>query len=277
MASNNINLQISDETMEKLHQTTQEILDVFVDICEKNDLRYYLTAGTLLGAVRHEGPIPWDDDLDVCMPREDFERFKQIMLARPEGETFHIHCFENDRNSPKTFARLKKRGTVLVIQYFIDTGSKYNEVWIDIFPLDDSPDPSDPQFLKRGKVITKMKALSAIRVLKTTQGMRWTGKCFHALLKLIPITLIFGMSEHLMKSENKKGFKYYVSWGCRYGFKKQTMPKEWYGTPVKVLYSKKYYDAPQEWDKVLTQLYGDYMKLPPESERVGHDVMEIDI
>ena len=78
-------LQISDEVMRDIHKCTQEILDVFVKVCEENNLRYYLIYGTLLGAVRHKGPIPWDDDLDVCMPREDFEKFKRIMLERNGG------------------------------------------------------------------------------------------------------------------------------------------------------------------------------------------------
>ena len=107
----NKNIEISSETIEKIHACGQEVLDAFVQICEQNNLRYYIIAGTLLGAVRHKGPIPWDDDVDVCMPRKDFEKFKKIMLARPEGELYHIHCRENDSNYPQIMVHLMKKGT----------------------------------------------------------------------------------------------------------------------------------------------------------------------
>ena len=105
-------MEITPEILDKIHACGQEILDEFVRICEENHLKYYLIAGTLLGAVRHKGPIPWDDDVDVCMPREDFEKFKKIMLARPEGELYHIHCHENDPCYPQRICRVMKRGTV---------------------------------------------------------------------------------------------------------------------------------------------------------------------
>ena len=86
----------SSKLMEQIHACGQEILDEFVSICEENNFKYYLYYGTLLGAVRHKGPIPWDDDVDVVMPREDYDAFKKLMLARPEGGLYHIQCYEND-------------------------------------------------------------------------------------------------------------------------------------------------------------------------------------
>ena len=76
---------LTPEMLEAAHRTGEELLDVFVRICGDNDLRYYLAYGTLLGAARHKGPIPWDDDVDVVMPRRDYERFKSIMLDTRGG------------------------------------------------------------------------------------------------------------------------------------------------------------------------------------------------
>lgn len=269
--------KIPEDAMKKLHQCTLEILDFFVEICKENNLRYYLMYGTLLGAVRHKGPIPWDDDVDVCMPREDFERFKQMMLARPEGETYHIHCFENDQNFPILFSKLLKKGTVYKVGGTVALGARFTEIWIDIFPLDNSPGSSRLRTRLRGEIIRWMKVLLSTKALKQTEYVKFKRKCVHMILKPIPIKLMYSLTERLIKPEKKKEYNFYVNWGDKYDLRKKTMPKEWYREPVKVLYSGKYYDAPCEWDKVLKHLYGDYMKLPSEEERVEHDPIELDI
>ena len=269
--------KIPEDVMEKLHQCTQEILDFFVKICRENDLRYYLINGTLLGAIRHNGPIPWDDDADVCMPREDYEKFKRIMLARPSGETYHIHCFENDQNHVLFISKLQKKGTVYKVAGNVGLDTRFKEIWMDVFPLDDSPGCSHLRARVLGGTVRWMKMLITTRAIKTTQGIKFKRKCAHAILMPIPIKLMYRLTERLTKLGNQKGYNFYVNWGDKYNFKRETMPKEWYGEPVKVLYSGKYYDAPCEWDKVLRHLYGDYMKLPPEIERVGHEPIEVDV
>lgn len=269
--------QFSDEAMRKLHQCMQEILDVFVGICEENNLRYYLIYGTLLGAIRHKGPIPWDDDVDVCMPREDYEKFKKIMLERPEGETFHIHCFENDPNYVLLLLKLLKAGTVYKVEGHVKLGMKFNEIWIDVFPLDDSPGYSFLRAKLMGMIIKWMKIFTRTRALKTTEDIKFKRKLAWIALKPIPPGFMYKITERLAKTGNQKGYDYFVSWGDKYTPDRQIMPKAWFREPVKVLYSGKYYDAPCEWDKVLTHLYGDYMKLPPEKERIGHDPIELKV
>lgn len=272
----NKELQIPDEKMRELHKCTQEILDVLVNICNTNGIKYYLMYGTLLGAVRHNGPIPWDDDLDVCMPREDFEKFKRIMLSRADDEKYYIHCFENDSGSPRATAKLRKRGTICLTRFDADIKAKFSGVWIDIFPLDDSGGTSLLRMRLLGWAITYMKMLLNTKALQT-KNMKSRRKLIRILLSPISLKQMHGMIEKLMEFENKKGYTYYVSYGSRYNYKTETMPKKWYGDPVKLLYSGKYYDAPCEWDKILKHLYGDYWQLPPESERGGHGAIEVNV
>ena len=266
---------ISDDKMQKLHQCTQEILDAFVEICEENHLRYYLINGTLLGAIRLNGPIPWDDDADVCMPREDYEKFKRHMLERPEGETYHISCFENDRNHPLLFAKMLKRGTIYKVRSNVDFDAKFKEIWLDVFPLDDSMGCSRRRARILGNSVRWMKMLLTTRALKNLKTVKFKRKCVHVALKPVPITWIYRLSERLTKTENKKGHQYYVNYGDKYHYARETMPKEWYGEPVKVLYSGKYYDAPCQWNKVLNHLYKDYMGPLRKPERMGHEPIEL--
>ena len=85
------------ETLDKLHQVEMEILDDFVKVCEKHKLRYFLTGGTMLGAVRHSGFIPWDDDVDIGMPREDYDKFIEIG-EKALGDKYQLECFEHNKN-----------------------------------------------------------------------------------------------------------------------------------------------------------------------------------
>lgn len=268
-------LSESNEIMEQIHQCGQEILDEFVRICEENNLRYYLIAGTLLGAIRHKGPIPWDDDVDVAMPREDFEAFKKLMLARAEGEQFHIHCFENDPNFCWLFIRLLKKGTIYRAKSNIDVNIRYRELWMDIFPLDDAPGVFSWNYRILGMYIAFMKRIIRNKARNSNVYMNFKRKLVHFLLKPWSFKWFRTYTERLMNKNNGKGCKYYVSWASFYNFQKQTMPKGWYEPATKVFYNGKYYSAPHDWDKVLTQLYGDYMKLPPKNERVGHLPIEI--
>ena len=99
------------ETLDKLHQVELEILDDFVSVCEKNKLRYFLTGGSMLGAVRHSGFIPWDDDIDIGMPREDYDKFIKLG-SEALGDKYTLECFELNDNYHLPFAKIVKNNTI---------------------------------------------------------------------------------------------------------------------------------------------------------------------
>lgn len=261
---------VPEEVMEQVHSAGQQILDAFVQICAENSLRYYLVAGTLLGAVRHQGPIPWDDDIDVAMPRQDYEKFKAIMLKRPPEEEFHIHCFENDPKFRLFLLRLNKKGTIYSLHHESNVALRFKELWIDIFPLDDAPSAENKAYQFRGRLIAILKRMANNKVRESGRELSTKGRLLHGLLAVIPYLWIRNWAENLMRRDEGKNKGNYVGWASHYDFRKQTMPKSWYEPPCEVNYSGKMYLAPGKWKEMLEQLYGDYMQLPPEEKRVGH-------
>ena len=103
--------EYDDETLSQLHEVQIEILDEFVKICEKHQLSYSLVGGTLLGAIRHKGFIPWDDDIDVGLLREDYDKF--IKIAKEElSDKYYLDCFEYNKDYYLPFAKIKKNNTI---------------------------------------------------------------------------------------------------------------------------------------------------------------------
>ena len=124
------------ETLKKLHEVEVEILDEFVRICKKQKLQYFLYYGTLLGAVRHNGFIPWDDDLDVAMPREDYEKF--IKMAKEElNDNFYIDNKDTNDEYYLNFTKLRKKNTIFEQDFQVNYDGPKG-IWIDIFPIDES-------------------------------------------------------------------------------------------------------------------------------------------
>ena len=125
---------MNEQTLQKLKDIEKDMLVIFIQICKKYDMRYFLAGGSCLGAVRHRGFIPWDDDIDVVMPREDYEKF--LKVARNElPENIFLQTGKTDNDFPMNFAKLRNSDTT-----FIETSVKNfkinHGVFIDIFPLD---------------------------------------------------------------------------------------------------------------------------------------------
>ena len=137
--------------MKKVWQVELDILEEIIKICKKYNIKYYLNGGTLLGAARHKGFIPWDDDIDLMMLRKDYDRFMEIAIKELK-EPYFCQCYKNEKNYFRGHIQVRNSNTTAII--FNDKYNQYNKgIWVDIFPLDNIPDDEN----ERKKFIKKVK------------------------------------------------------------------------------------------------------------------------
>lgn len=255
---------------EKLKSLLIQLLDKFVEVCEANGLRYYLAYGSALGAVRHQGLIPWDDDIDVVMPRGDYEKLQKLPQS-VWGEEYQLASWRTHKNYRYHFLKVELTNTT-VIELFdpIYVGG----VYLDIFPLDvisDDEDEYNNEIDKIHEIEGKYWYLCGIKSCEM--------KDIYHFLKFRIKRYLYSKQDILEKWEKiatnyPQGTKYFADAHCRITRK---LNMEWFGEGKKLLFERKYYVVPQDVDSFLRSCYGDYMQLPPEDQRGGHVFTFIDI
>ncbi len=262
--------------LSKLHSIQVEILDEIVRICDSNRLDYFLIGGTLLGAIRHKGFIPWDDDIDIAMPRDAYDKF--ISLCNSElSNKYMVDSFENNSGYWLPFIKIRKRNTVYEEKIISANKSIPKGVWVDIFPLDNVKHlKSIVQFLQAKLVKYIRHFISIKQGYSTVTSIK--GIILFNLFRLINTHTAFKIQHKIMTIWNDQETRYFVNLGSQYNYVKQTIPKDKYYPPVKVEFEGKLYNAPNDWDYILTRIYGDYMQLPPVEKRTsGHHIVKVDL
>ncbi len=260
---------MKEDYLPKLHNSQLKILDEIVRICEMHKIVYFLIGGTLLGAVRHSGYIPWDDDLDIAMPREDYNKF--IEYAQKElKEDFILDCFKTNKKYWLPFIKIRLKNTIMAESTLKDyNGCK--GIFVDIFPLDSAKDENSIDIKKRKKTEEKIKAIlmkKNICKIRLEQGFIFNLKVI--ISKCIPNKLLHSILNRAMQNEGKEE-KYFVNLGSQYKIEKQTHLKEKYYPAKKIKFEDREYFAPNDYEYVLTKIYGSkYMELPPVEKRVTH-------
>lgn len=254
-------------SLERLHAIMLATLKAVDGVCRRRNLRYFLMDGTLLGAVRHGGFIPWDDDVDIAMPREDFEVFKAVAQAEL-GPDYFVQTMETDPAYRLYYIPLKVRDnhSTLVEQY----GQNYHQgVYVDVFPLDALTE-NEARERKQKRTIY---LFNVVKGPFRRDGFPSPKFFLRALLqlmgRLIPTALILRYIEKA-KSANQRGVR---SGRWTYGFE-TPWRKVFDGEDLFPLtegeFAGERFFLPRRPDKVLETLFGDYMTLPPESERHTH-------
>lgn len=253
----------------KVQECSLELLKEFIKVCEKLNLTYYLIAGTLLGAVRHKGFIPWDDDIDVGMPRKDYEIFlskAQDMLPK----NYFLQTFKTDPEWPANFAKIRNNNTT-----FIETSVKNRKInhgiYIDIFPLDFYPKTQKEinKFNRKNKYY-RMAISKSFYIEKDKRS--WKMFIVRLLTLFMPIKTALKKREKLITSNKDDNYlvNYSGAWGER-----EITPSIWYGEGVDLEFEGLKIKVPSDYKAWLTQVYGDYMQLPPIEKRVTHHFTEV--
>lgn len=204
--------------------------------------------------------------MDVAMPREDMEKFRALMLASSALGTYYVSGHEDDPKPYRAYLRLYKRNA----GFKVDHCGRYLDPWLDIFPLDDVNRCSGAGHALRCCYIAKLQGLAYNKSLNSVKGIGVKQWLKHILLWPVSYEWLYRIIEAEMRRNNRESCSYYASWAGVYPRRKEVMPKDWYEPAAEVKYGGRRYRAPKEWDKFLTQIYGDYMTPPPPEERHGH-------
>lgn len=266
--------ELSPQQFRKMQLVELEMLVEFDRVCRANDIDYVLFGGSMLGAIRHKGYIPWDDDADICMLREDYNKFKEHMNEmNPKVCFFQDH--ETDPEYRWGYGKLRRTGTK-----YIRVGQEHLKcktgIFVDIFPLDDIPLNVPGQILQDLYCFCLRKILWS-EVARVNSSGFW--KLWFALLAKIPVSIPFaGFNIFVKKSrnntENRVRCLAFPSAGTLYRnnpiSERYGMPKSWFTDRSEYLFEGKYFYGTRDFDAVLKYIYGDYMKLPDIKDREQH-------
>lgn len=246
-------------------QLLVDMLIAFSDVCEKYDLHYIIDYGTLIGVVRHHGFIPWDDDIDVTMPREDYEKLYKLAKDNPliMGEYYRLSTFrDKEFNYNKPIFNIVDIRTITYSN--IRRKKYYTPIWIDIFPMDYC-DEDDEVFKKVHASIERPLKLTQQAMAKYTSRFAWAKQLFS--FSQVPfITYRLKKIDKIAKSVPKSNLlTNYMMCGWE-----DKAPYEWYTNYIYMDFEGHKFRVPKSYDEKLRFTYGDYMQLPPEEEREYH-------
>ena len=248
--------------IQELRSLQMGILDHVHRFCEQHGLTYFLSSGTLIGAVRHKGYIPWDDDLDIYMPRHDYERFLQT-YCDPEG-TFRAIDPKREPHYYYTFAKVVDLRTRMVEK---ETEGYEIGVYIDIFPVDYVT--KDQKELER--IFRQKKLLYKIRRCKISQSNPLKSRLAYLCYRHLPISvgMIDKIIEYLIVKKKPTGTVCNMTEAGPLSLK-ACFPAAAMKKTMDMKFENRVYKAMIGYDDYLYRTYGDYMKLPPEDQRTTH-------
>ncbi len=242
-----------------------EVMKFIDEICQKYSITYWIMGGTALGAVRHGGFIPWDDDLDIFMTPENYEKF----VSAFESEKSDKFVLQEWRTTPKylEYAKVRMNGTTFIEENFKDRKNMHHGIYVDIMILHKAPRTN---LMKRVLyVASKYVTLYALSQRNWKPKSKAQGYVLN-LLRILPNKLLARMCYGLIYSyDKKKRFSEYCYWITPAKFRKGIFAKEIIGEPQKVAFEDVILLGPAEIEKYLETRYGDYMKLPPEEQRIA--------
>lgn len=264
-------MQLSEEMRKQLQQRLLQMLKVFHRVCEEHGIRYYMNSGTMLGAIRHKGFIPWDDDVDLGLFRKEYDH----LLSLPKevwGPDYELITFHNTKGYPYCFAKLYDKNSTIVEDGYVKT---VGGIYLDIFPHDGAGNHLSTAKLRYRRnfvqywlliyrLLEEKKQNPVKRLLQHWAHTRpvhaWQNKLERRIRELDCDDCVY-VSNYIGRHRTKEVF-----------------PKEYFGTPTLYEFEDMQLYGPERATEYLTWLYGNFMELPPEEERsLNHPAQLIDL
>ncbi|MBO5166778.1 MAG: LicD family protein [Lachnospiraceae bacterium] len=263
---------LSEAELRQVQLIQLEMLDEVDRICKKCNIKYNIIAGTLLGAVRNGGYIPWDDDADVALLRPEYEKFRKACKTELDKDRFYFQDNRNTEGYRWGYGKLRRKGTVFMRQN--QEHMPYAQgVFIDIFPLDNVPAAYPIRVLHNLQCFCIRKILWAEvgKKAETNMGMR----ALYKLLSKIPLTVVYRYYYHMVHYWGQKETKWvriltFPTPNKAYGYK-----REWYEKSTNYTFENKVFRGIKDYDAYLNFKFGMYMELPPVEKRKTHPVSSL--
>ena len=272
-----------DQSLRALQLKELDLLKYFQQVCKDNHIEYYALGGTLLGAVRHKGFIPWDDDIDVGIPRPDYERLCKILEEKSGTGKIKFRSYKNTKDYIRYFGRIEDESMKIVRHDNIKVEEAF--AWIDLFPLDAMPNNA---LLRKLKVfyVLFLRAIYRFSCFDRLVNVNKKGRPLHERILVwvglhTPIQKFFDTKKCLARLERAltaipyEKSDYLVNAMGAYKFR-EMFHKKYYGKGRMYPFENTEICGPEDYDFVCTQLYGDYMTPPRMDDRNHHGLQAVE-
>jgi lipopolysaccharide cholinephosphotransferase len=273
-------LELTDEDKLALRRAQLELLAEFDRVCSTLGIEYFALYGTLLGAVRHQGFIPWDDDLDVGLLRADYDRLCEA-INDELGERFFFQTVDSDPHYGCMFGKLRLNGTRCVDR--ISYGSKqHGGIFMDVFPLDARATRGWARFEQKtmryvGFRLLYLKARYQLPMRKDSVVARIAQVCVRSIVRVLPRRVIIALTKRHTRLGPRHDPTQYVSLFSTYRYERDTHEAAWMKPPLRIPFEDVTVPVPANADAYLSRVYGNYRQLPPPERQIGyHGLVELD-
>lgn len=259
--------------MTELQHLQKVILLIVKDIdelCRNNGIEYYLFGGSAIGAIRHKGFIPWDDDLDIIMDHANYDKFIKVCKEQLNTEKYYFQ--EGLVDWPMLFSKIRLKGTLLEEPGASEMDSEKKGIFVDIFKLDNAPQST---ILRKWQYLCGKYMLCYCLMKRGYKEASMKKKLLMFAAYPLKNNLLRNFIYNQLVKYNSSDTGLYASFGARFRYKNSFYKKELYSNPLYVTFEDTSLPVPEKYHELLTQIYGDYMTPPPVQEQQGWHMQKV--